>query len=562
MGSLSNHPYIVTVYASAFTSDHRPCIVMDLFEHGHYLTKIKQEGPLTLQELLSLGIRMSGALEAAHRQGIIHGDVKPQNIFRSEFGFPALGDFGIATLGGGWSGRVLSLSVDYAAPELIERGTEATSPLSDQYSLGATLYTLATGRRPFRTTADETPSQTLSRIRSQSPPLLPDRFPPALVAAVRNTMARNPQDRYPDLATFAATLSHIEHQLGLQPTDIIIGTSARLPAHTTDRPQTPPPDADRESVTVIRPTTQPHNTPTPQPEKPGRRPRWLIPTLATAAVGIVAAAFFVLNAPESSEPSKPTAAATAQPPKEPDPLPSTEPEGTQPTTTTTTIPTTTEPTPTTTAAPATTAARPDIPVVTASVASSFVHIEASWSVNDNGSPISQWEVRIDGANILDTFRADDWPEFEGEFAAGEFSWGWELNPGKHQVSVRALNSSGWSEWGYSNVVTIELPVIPPPPSSVWVADVGETWVTVAWDPVPGAYNYDVDYWGGDIYSWGGFETDVTSGSYTTTYQATGLRPNKTYTFAVRSCNDLQQYGDYGELACGTVWTEIDVTTDV
>ena len=64
---------------------------MDLFEHGHYLTKIKQEGPLALQELLSLGIRMSGALEAAHRQGIIHGDVKPQNVLRSEFGLSGIG---------------------------------------------------------------------------------------------------------------------------------------------------------------------------------------------------------------------------------------------------------------------------------------------------------------------------------------------------------------------------------------------------------------------------------------------------------------------------------------
>ena len=98
MGGLSRHPFIVTVMASAFTSDYRPCIVMDLFEQGSYMQLLRRDGPLPLEELLSLSVRVGGALATAHQDGVIHGDVKPQNIFKSAFGYPALGDFGIATL--------------------------------------------------------------------------------------------------------------------------------------------------------------------------------------------------------------------------------------------------------------------------------------------------------------------------------------------------------------------------------------------------------------------------------------------------------------------------------
>ena len=267
MGVLSKHPYIVTVLASAFTSDHRPCIVMELFEHGNYLTKIARDGPLSVQELLSLGVCMAGAVETAHRQGVVHGDVKPQNIFLSEFGYPALGDFGVAALQGLWSGGGLSLSVDYAAPELIGEDTTVLGPLSDQYSLGATLYTLATGRRPFETVSHESPHQTLMRMRSEPGPRLPDSFPEPLVTAVGTAMAHNPQHRYPDLATFAASLSHIERQLGYPPTKIPLpATSQNTPTGLTT-PTTPDPTTP-ESPTIIRPTRSATPTGQTTPESP------------------------------------------------------------------------------------------------------------------------------------------------------------------------------------------------------------------------------------------------------------------------------------------------------
>ena len=198
MGALSRHPFIVTVLASAFTSDYRPCIVMDLFEQGNYMQLLHRDGPLPLEELLSLSVRLAGALATAHQDGVIHGDVKPQNIFKSAFGYPALGDFGIARLRNRLAERSgLGLSPHYAAPELTEVGADAAGAAADQYSLAATIYTLATGRRPFESAHRQTPQQVLTQALSAPVPTLPTSFPRDLTAATHRAMAREPQDRFP-----------------------------------------------------------------------------------------------------------------------------------------------------------------------------------------------------------------------------------------------------------------------------------------------------------------------------------------------------------------------------
>lgn len=321
-GVLSRHPNIVTVLASAFTSEHRPCIVMELFPHGSYLNILQRMGPLSLEELLPLAVRISGALATAHRQGMVHGDVKPQNIFRSEFGDTALGDFGIATLmHQRMEGSKTRLSLYYAAPELIESGISATSPFADQYSLAATIYTLATGLRPFQAETGDTTEQLLSRMLSEPPPRLGGEFPASLDDALWQAMAREPQDRHRDVVAFAAAIANVEHELGFKTTEIpttrdvgrYVGQTPGLdrPRSTTgsrsqDSPTTPPGTGDtpptaasREQVTgvvsqtVVRPLT-PSDTasPAPEPEQSQERPRiplWAKIGSAVAAVVAVVA---------------------------------------------------------------------------------------------------------------------------------------------------------------------------------------------------------------------------------------------------------------------------------
>ena len=315
MGVLSRHPNIVTVFASAFTSDHRPCIAMELFPHGSYLHILQRTGPLALEDLLPLAVRISGALATAHRQGMVHADVKPQNIFQSEFEMVALGDFGIATL---MHQRMeeskTRLSLYYAAPELIERGVSATSPFADQYSLGATIYTLATGRRPFQTDARDTTEQLLSRMLSEPPPRLGGEFPASLDDALYQAMAREPQDRHRDVVAFAAAIANVQQELGLRPTEIPItrdagryvgqtpglgspGSATR--AQSQDSPTGPSRTGDTApaaasgvtevvSRTVVRPMTPTHvEPPTSEPEEPQKKPRvphWAKIVAAVAAV--------------------------------------------------------------------------------------------------------------------------------------------------------------------------------------------------------------------------------------------------------------------------------------
>ena len=185
MGLVSQHPHIVTVFNAAFTTTKQPCIVMELYSGGTLGERLKRDGRLPVATVLDVGVKIAGALQTAHDRGLLHRDIKPQNLFISEFGEPALGDFGISTLddersisGGG------GLTVHYAPPEVLE-GSAATA-VSDVYSFAATLFTLLDGTRPFAPPAGSAsrsaswPGGSCSRTRRT---LRRDDVPRSLVAA-------------------------------------------------------------------------------------------------------------------------------------------------------------------------------------------------------------------------------------------------------------------------------------------------------------------------------------------------------------------------------------------
>ena len=314
MGVLSRHPNIVTVLDSAFTDGGLPCIVMELFSDGSFLDVIQASGPLGLEELLSMAVSISGALATAHRQGVVHGDVKPQNIFRSEFG-AALGDFGIASLANhGYGPTKTRLSLYYAAPEVIERGAAALSPFSDQYSLAATLYTLATGERPFHTGDSGSTRELLLEALTAPVPHLGRDFPAPLADALYTAMTREPALRHRDMRAFAAAIGDVEAELGYRRTEmhVLTGTgrySAQVPGPnqspsrdlSSSRDQLGPPASatgprrhtesreisdDHSATTIVRPSL-PAPQPPPPPDATRRRRRW---PLITAAVAVLAAA--------------------------------------------------------------------------------------------------------------------------------------------------------------------------------------------------------------------------------------------------------------------------------
>lgn len=247
MGLVSQHPNIVTVFNSAFTKTKLPCLVMELYSGGTMSDRLDRTGLVPVETVLSTGVKIAGALHTAHERGLMHRDIKPQNIFVSEYGEPALGDFGISTID---DERTISgaggLTVHYAPPEMLEGAP--SDERSDIYSLAATLYTLLEGRRPFAL-ADgrkQAVGELARRIILEEPaPIRRTGVPAAMYNALMGAMAKDPSARPATAEAFARQLQDAERELGLTATVIPVAGSKQDPsraAMATASPGAPSPD--------------------------------------------------------------------------------------------------------------------------------------------------------------------------------------------------------------------------------------------------------------------------------------------------------------------------------
>lgn len=143
------HPSLVTVL-DVVDEDERPWIVMELLEASTLEEIIQVGGPLPYQRVAEIGLQLIDALKVAHNEGIVHRDVKPDNVMISEAGRVVLTDFGLAAWNGesalSASGRIIG-SPAYIPPERAKAGP--VGPESDIWSLGATLYAAVEGYPPY-----------------------------------------------------------------------------------------------------------------------------------------------------------------------------------------------------------------------------------------------------------------------------------------------------------------------------------------------------------------------------------------------------------------------------
>ncbi|MDR0344902.1 MAG: serine/threonine protein kinase, partial [Nocardiopsaceae bacterium] len=245
LARLTGHPNVVTVLDSGVTRSGLPYLVMPFFEQGSLADRLAREGPLPVGEVLQAGVKIAGALAAAHQEGILHRDVKPQNILVSRYGEPALADFGIARLldQADAATRSGALTPDHAAPEVLD-GQPYGIP-ADVYSLGSTLHQLLAGRPPFRLAADEGLAPLLLRILTEPPPAIPrPDVPPALADALRTALAKQPAERFQQASDFAARLR--EAQAGLPAAGLAQVPAVRQPASDAGWPR--PDGADAASA--------------------------------------------------------------------------------------------------------------------------------------------------------------------------------------------------------------------------------------------------------------------------------------------------------------------------
>lgn len=230
-GRLTGHPAIVTILDSGFTDHGQPYLTTPFYHAGSLAEHLRREGAFSADETLRIGIAVAGALELAHRNGILHRDVKPANVLLSAYGEPALTDFGIAALvqanGATATQLTQAFTVDHAPPEVLEGGRATVG--ADVYSLGSTLWMLLTGSAPF---AGGDPGLLPSALRVRNDPLPPigrPDVPDSLVAVLTKAMAKQPEDRYDTAAAFGEDLQAVQRELGQPVTPLRADAPLRTP---------------------------------------------------------------------------------------------------------------------------------------------------------------------------------------------------------------------------------------------------------------------------------------------------------------------------------------------
>lgn len=231
LAHLSAHPSIVTVYQAGISADGRPYIVME-FCPGSLAQRYRVER-IPVAEVLSIGVRMAGALESAHHAGLIHRDVKPSNILVTTFGAPVLADFGISSsLVRQGADEMLAMSVPWSAPEVVAEQTAGTVA-SEVWSLGATVYSLLAGHSPFerREKGQNSREQLRRRIaRASYTPITRDDVPASVQEVLAKAMARDPAQRYASARAFGEALQGVQTDMGSAATPLEVPAAEWAPA--------------------------------------------------------------------------------------------------------------------------------------------------------------------------------------------------------------------------------------------------------------------------------------------------------------------------------------------
>lgn len=216
-GRLS-HSGIVTIH-DVGESDGTPFIAMELLEGRTLQQRVDGKGPLSAAEVVDIALQLARALDYAHNKGVVHRDVKADNVVLAGDGSqPKLTDFGIARLRLPESGTEATEETvvgtpDYMAPEQVS-GRSADGR-ADLYALGVLLYFLLSGRLPF---SSDTTLGTLDGIMHDPAPALrprDTRTPSALVELIHTLMAKAPADRYQSGAELAEELVQIQREMEL-----------------------------------------------------------------------------------------------------------------------------------------------------------------------------------------------------------------------------------------------------------------------------------------------------------------------------------------------------------
>jgi serine/threonine protein kinase/Tol biopolymer transport system component len=219
-----NHPNILAVFEMG-TYEGVPYLVSELLE-GKTLTETIRRGPLPLRKVIDYGVQIAHGLAAAHEKGVVHRDLKPDNLFVTKEGRIKILDFGLAkvaplkesptTLAPTVTMAGVALgTMGYMSPEQL-RGL-ATDHRTDIFAFGAVLYEMVMGKRSF---LKPTEADTISAILNEEPPLISQfspETPAALERIIRRCLEKNPEQRFHSASDLAFALEALSAPLGLSP---------------------------------------------------------------------------------------------------------------------------------------------------------------------------------------------------------------------------------------------------------------------------------------------------------------------------------------------------------
>jgi len=221
--SALNHPHIVTVHEAGIV-DGRDYLVTEYVDGGTLGSWARAE-PRTWRQIVELLVGVADALATAHDAGILHRDIKPDNILVAKNGYAKLADFGLAKVAAGANDATQTVAgsptragvivgtINYLSPEQA-RGARLDAR-SDIFSFGIVLYELLSGRRPF---TGSTELHVVEAILHETPPPLGDEAPSELRTVVEKALEKDPADRYQSMRDLVVDLRRLTRQTGVRPT--------------------------------------------------------------------------------------------------------------------------------------------------------------------------------------------------------------------------------------------------------------------------------------------------------------------------------------------------------
>jgi formylglycine-generating enzyme required for sulfatase activity len=201
------HPHVVQVFEFG-RHDDEPYFVLEYVGGGSLADRLKAAGPFAPRDAATMVAKLADGIAAAHQKGVVHRDLKPANVLLTEAGEPKITDFGLAKVGRSdrtVTGMVIG-TANYMSPEQAAGKTHEVGTPADVYALGAILYELTTGRRPFRgDAAMETIQQVLTQ-EPKRPRLIDAKLPRDLETICLKCLEKDAKRRYGTAAELATEL--------------------------------------------------------------------------------------------------------------------------------------------------------------------------------------------------------------------------------------------------------------------------------------------------------------------------------------------------------------------